>query len=55
MKTYKPHLCYRGSFWWCMSGYDRGAGLSPKAAYDSMRAKINSRMNAFCMNARPQP
>lgn len=55
MKTYKPHLCYRGSFWCCMHGYDREVGLSPKAAYDSLRANIHIRMNAFCLNVWPHP
>ncbi|MGY5921363.1 hypothetical protein ACS9ZL_08455 [Stenotrophomonas africana] len=53
MKTYKPHLCYRGLLWWCLGRGERGTGLSPAAAYDSMVQKSTRRINAV-FNRRPQ-
>lgn len=53
MKTYKPHICYRGLLWWCSGRGERGTGLSPAAAYNSMVQKSTRRMNAV-FNPRPQ-
>lgn len=54
MKTYKPHLCYRGLLWWCLGHGERGTGLSPAAAYKSMVDKSRRRING-AFNLRPQP